>query len=91
MSEEGELTIKAAELARFAGPRWDEFVKAMEAYATAQMKNCVRAPSNEILVMQGHARQCSELVDLFRNAVGAADRLSKKQQDTAKPVGATYG
>ncbi len=75
MDPGSELTLKAAALARAAGPTWDEFLKAFEAYAEMRGRECVQAPHDKIFVAQGRAQQCSVLHELFASAKTKAAQL----------------
>jgi len=75
MDAGSELTMKAAALARAAGPAWEEFLKAFEVYTMMRNLECVQAPHDTIFVAQGRAQQCSKLHELFVSAKTKAAQL----------------
>ena len=63
------LVAVAGRLARAAPNTWIEFIDAFSAYHRERESVCVHAPSDRVLVAQGGARQCQELLSLFTDAV----------------------
>lgn len=59
------LTIEANRVSRSAPTVWAEFMKAMVEYARQQELACIQAPADQVLLAQGKARQCQELLTLF--------------------------
>jgi hypothetical protein len=47
---------------------WSEFLEAFEAVTRDRESACVQAPSDRVLIAQGMARQCIELLTLLKDA-----------------------
>lgn len=62
------LTLAAARLSKAAPNTWLDVMSALEGYAREAELACVRAPADGVLIAQGRARMCHELLDLFNNA-----------------------
>ena len=62
------LTDAAARLSRAAPKSWEEFTAALSEFARDRTDACVQAPSDRVLIAQGMARQCNELLALFIDA-----------------------
>lgn len=63
------LLIVAARLSKAAPNTWAEFVTAMEVYVREAELACVKAPADAVLLAQGRARQCHDLLTIFHDAV----------------------
>jgi hypothetical protein len=62
------LELVAARLSRAAPNAWSDFVAAFEAFTRDRESACVQAPSDQVLLAQGMARQCIELRTLLNDA-----------------------
>jgi hypothetical protein len=62
------LVIAAARLSKAAPNSWTEVIAALEVYTREAELACVRAPADGVLIAQGKARQCEELLALFHDA-----------------------
>lgn len=62
------LLAAAARVSRAAPNMWAEFMVEMEAYTRSREVACVHAPADRVLLAQGGARQCTELLTLFHDA-----------------------
>lgn len=59
------LASAAARLSRAAPNQWAETIAALEKYVRERELACVQAPADRVLIAQGMARQCQELLTLF--------------------------
>lgn len=75
-----ELTLKAAELARWSPDGWAGFVAAFRSYTDNVRDQCVASTLEDLQRTQGRAQQCKALADLFGNAVTAADRIIERRK-----------
>lgn len=75
-----KLTLAAAELARAAPNRWQEFLAAFEVYSDARKDELVRAESSELARSQGRAQLAASLFGLFGNAVKDADGIAVRKE-----------
>jgi hypothetical protein len=62
------LVAAAARLSRAASGDWANFLTAFEAYTRERESACVHATSDRVLLAQGGARQCIELLTSFTDA-----------------------
>jgi hypothetical protein len=62
------LSEAAARLSKAAPNTWVDFLAALNGYTRERMDACVQAPADKILVTQGKAQQCGELLTLLTNA-----------------------
>jgi len=62
------LATEAARLSRAAPNAWAPFVTAFEEFARDREIACVHAPADRVLLAQGMARQCIELLTLLNDA-----------------------
>lgn len=63
-----ELIAVASRLSRAAPTQWAEFMKAFDVYSDVFQAGCIQAKADEVLVAQGRARQCVDLLALFTKA-----------------------
>ena len=63
-----ELLAVASRLSRAAPNNWAEFLKVFSDYADARRDACVQSDADKVLLNQGRARQCVDLLTLFNNA-----------------------
>ena len=63
-----ELLAVASRVSRAAPNTWVEFLKAFEAYTDVRRDACVQSVADQVLINQGRARQCVELIALFNDA-----------------------
>ncbi len=63
------LVEVAARLSRAAPNTWTEFTAAFAAYTDDRKDGCVQAPADRILITQGKAQQCVELLSLLKQAI----------------------
>lgn len=59
------LVIAAARLSKAAPNTWKEFIDAFTAYNNERLRDCMRAPSDKVLVTQGKAQNTEELLVLI--------------------------
>jgi hypothetical protein len=60
---------------------WEEFLAALDVHATEVRDGFLKAPQQELLLIQGRAQACAHLLDELRAAqrtVEQADRLKGK-------------
>lgn len=62
------LLLAAARLSKAAPNTWPDFIAAFEEFARDRESACVQAPSDRVLLAQGMARQCIELLTLLKDA-----------------------
>lgn len=62
------LMSVAARLSRAAPNTWPELIEAFEVFTRDRESACVQAPSDKVLLAQGMARQCIELLTLLKDA-----------------------
>lgn len=62
------LALAAARLSKAAPNTWGEFTEALVAFARERSDACVLAQADKVLLAQGMARQCNELLALFTDA-----------------------
>lgn len=62
------LHAAAARLSRAAPNGWKDFIDAFEAFSAERTRDCMRAPSDKVLVTQGKAQNSDELLTLFIDA-----------------------
>lgn len=62
------LATAAARLSKAAPNSWVDVLSAMEEYTRGIELACIRAPADGVLIMQGRARECRELLTLFKDA-----------------------
>lgn len=62
------LTTAAARVSRAAPNAWEEFMAAFATYTRSRETACIQAPADGVLLAQGGARQCIELLDLLEAA-----------------------
>lgn len=74
-----ELALAAARLSRATPNSWDDFLKRFEIYTTDRKNDCVQAPADKVLLMQGRAQQCVDLLTLFTNAIQTANEQAKQK------------
>lgn len=80
LRELDKLTMAAARLQRANPNGWKDFMDAFEGVAAAKTKECVQAPPDKVIVAQGRAQQCADLLDLFANSLAKADALAAKMK-----------
>lgn len=59
------LALAAARLSKAAPNAWGDLVAAFSVYARERELACVQAPADKVLLAQGMARQCNELLTLI--------------------------
>jgi hypothetical protein len=72
-----ELSLAAARLSRAAPNGWDDFLRAMKTYSDWKSADVVAATPADIFTAQGRARQCTDLLKLFEDAIQRAKSLTK--------------
>jgi len=75
-----ELVMAAARLARSNPNTWGEFLKLFSEYTDQRKNECVQSPPETVVVAQGKAQQCAELLTLFSDVVNKADKLSAQMK-----------
>jgi hypothetical protein len=60
-----ELQSAADRLSRSAPNQWAEFIEAFVRLTEEKRDACVQSPADQVLLAQGKARQCVELLALF--------------------------
>jgi len=75
-----DLTIRAAQLARYAPENWKEFLGAFEHYTQQQIQNCVSSPLDVLPVNQGRAQACAALLRLLTDCVKDADQIERRRR-----------
>lgn len=80
LREQDKLSVAVSRLQRANPNGWKDFMEAFEGVATAKTKECVQAPGDKVILAQGRAQQCADLLDLFANALARADALATKMK-----------
>lgn len=63
------LGTAAARLSKAAPNTWAEFMAAIGEYTRERELACIRAPADQILITQGKAQMCGEILALLTEAV----------------------
>lgn len=83
MSDNKELVLAAANLAREAPVSWDRFIAAFENYTGQRMMECVSAEIGMLAVAQGRAQACTILVTQLKDCKKTAESIYRKASSSA--------
>ena len=78
MSDNKDLILHSARLARRAPEEWQHFLGALAKYVEAQRTHCIASPLDILPVAQGRAQACTALLALFADCLSSADKIEGK-------------
>jgi len=80
VSQDRQLILLAARLARSSPENWKQFLDGFRAYADQQRDNCIQSPLEILPVAQGRAQTAAHLYGLLADCIASADKIEGKRK-----------
>lgn len=80
MSDNKELILSSASLARRAPQEWQVFLGALAKYTETHRSYCIQSPLETLPVAQGRAQACTALLALLAECLASADKIEGKRK-----------